>query len=479
MRVYSTWLILLGFTLTPAGFANEPLIPVPQLKADFDALYQGLQQAHFDLYANMSKTAMDREFNKRRAAIDKPMSTHDAQVYFQRFVALGDIMHARVDLPAASFLAYLEAGGTFFPLDIKVKDGAFYITANDSGVAAIQSGDQLVAMDGIAMSTWSQRLSAYVSADTETMLRGFYEFQFPFLLWLERGSVDPFQLTIQKADGHTQAVTVPARNRAFMREQQQQREGRLALDGGRGYQVAANHIGYLRPGPFYNIESADTGDETAFKQFIDEAFAHFKQLSAQALVIDLRDNPGGNNSFSDYMLAWIADRPFRFASRFEVKVSEQTTAANAARLKPGDNDSISAHYARAFAKRKPGDVFTFDIKQTEPRVGERFQKPVFVLVNRHTYSNGVLVAAIVQDYDFGTVLGEETNDLATTYGAMERFNLPHTGISVGYPKAFIVRPSGDDTVRGVVPDVTIETPLVETADDPVLRKALAHIKDRL
>jgi C-terminal processing protease CtpA/Prc len=96
-----------------------------------------------------------------------------------------------------------------------------------------------------------------------------------------------------------------------------------------------------------------------------------------------------------------------------------------------------------------------------------------VLVNRHSYSNTVMVAAIVQDYGFGRVIGEETADLASTYGAMETFALPRTGIVVGYPKARILRPNGDARARGVIPDVAIETPVVPSREDVVLERALA------
>ena len=99
-----------------------------------------------------------------------------------------------------------------------------------------------------------------------------------------------------------------------------------------------------------------------------------------------------------------------------------------------------------------------------------------VLVNRHSYSNTVLVAAIAQDYHFAKVLGEETADLASTYGALEKFTLPLTGIEVSFPKARILRPSGDPQARGVVPDIAIETPLVAGANDTVLEQALAVVR---
>ncbi|CAM2005693.1 S41 family peptidase [Acanthopleuribacter pedis] len=467
------WVILPGFLIGEDADAYSP----GELQADFDALYEGLKAAHFDPFVHISQAEMDRAFQTRRAALKKPMTEKEARVFFQQFVALGKIAHARVDLPVPAFLAYLEAGGVFFPLDVKIVNQRTLITGNDSGVPELAAGQALIAMNGITMKEWYRRLGAYCSADTETMLHGFFETQFPFLLWLEVGEQTEFSVTVIDSAAKKQRVTVPARNRAFMQQQRAKRKGRLTLDDGRSFRVLPDGIGYLRPGPFYNTESEDPWDNTSFVRFIDAAF---EALRAQAaLIIDLRDNPGGSNSFSDHMLAWFADKPFRFASSFEVKVSEQSTAANAQRLKPGETDSISARYAKEYAKRNNGEVFPFEIKETAPRKGNRFTKPVYLLVNRHSYSNAVVVAAMVQDYGFGTVLGEETNDLATTYGAMERFTLPNTGISVGYPKAHIVRPNGDRTVRGVVPDIALATPLIEGEDDPVLTKAVEQVKAHL
>jgi C-terminal processing protease CtpA/Prc len=60
--------------------------------------------------------------------------------------------------------------------------------------------------------------------------------------------------------------------------------------------------------------------------------------------------------------------------------------------------------------------------------------------------------------------------MATTYGAMEQFTLKNTKLLVGYPKARIVRPNGDLRARGVAPDIQIRTPIVQAANDEVLRQ---------
>ena len=101
-----------------------------------------------------------------------------------------------------------------------------------------------------------------------------------------------------------------------------------------------------------------------------------------------------------------------------------------------------------------------------------------MLVDRHSYSNAVTFAAMVQDYGFGMIIGEETADLATTYGAMESFTLPNSGVSVGFPKAHIIRPNGDESVRGVLPDITIPSPVIFGEGDVVLAATLAIVEGR-
>ena len=99
-----------------------------------------------------------------------------------------------------------------------------------------------------------------------------------------------------------------------------------------------------------------------------------------------------------------------------------------------------------------------------------------MLVNRYSFSNAVTVAAQIQDYGFGVVTGETTADMATTYGAMEQFTLPRTGIIVGYPKAHIVRINGALESHPVTPDVALDFPVLRGPEDVVLDQLVAHVR---
>ncbi len=472
---------LLCLLLAPAAAAeDEPRLFTPvELRADFAALYDGLREAAYDLYANTSREELDRAHAEQLAALDRPMTQSEAAIAFQTFVSRAHIAHARVDFPEPLWAAHRDGGGRIFPLELRIIDGRVYVAADNSGLAEPAAGDEIVGLNGQAMSAWLQRLSRHISADSPYMAGSLLEFWAPKLLWVELGEADSFDLTVRKRAGGEARVRVPARSRADILAAAEAQPKVFELDAyAREHRILDGGVGYLKPGPFYNMEGPDTWDATAFRAFIDQAFKAFIAAKVEDLVIDLRQNPGGDNSFSDPMVAWFADRPFRFFSEFRVRVSAQAVAANQARVdtESGGADSISHRYARLYAAARPGEVVAFDMPWAQPREDRRFRGRVHLLVDRHSYSNSVTVAALVQDFGFARVMGEKTSDLATTYGAMEQFTLPATGIVVGFPKAHIIRPNGDPQPDGVTPDVAIASPIVPAASDVVLEQALGVIR---
>jgi C-terminal processing protease CtpA/Prc len=453
------------------------------LRADLAELYGRLRASHYDLYARRSQAEYDALFARVTKGLRRPLTRTDAMGELQRFVAYGRVAHARIGFPAEALERYRQDGGKLFPLRLRVVDGRVRVAVDASGVAGVEAGTEVLEVDGKRAADWLAFLGRNVSADSPYMLDTLLEDDAPALVWLEFPGRERFRLRVRSPGGRARTVDVPARTQAELDAARAVAPRSLDLwHAGREYRILDGAIGYLRPGAFYERDpkAANPWDPAAFLAFVDQAFTEFVQASAPAVLIDLRDNPGGDSSFSDPMMAWFATRPFRFASRFQIRVSEAAVASNQARASlPGTpEDSPARRLAAAYQGKQPGETVDFEVPTVEPRGGERYRGKVYLLVNRHSYSNTVMVAALAQDLGFATILGEETSDLATTYGAMEQLTLSRTGIVVGFPKALIVRPSGSRAARGVVPDVAIPTPLIEPADDPVLRRALEIVRGR-
>ncbi|MFC4349805.1 S41 family peptidase [Kordiimonas lipolytica] len=459
---------------------NNPTIPVEVIRSDFEALYAGLKRAHVDLYAHRTKAAYDARYQEMLTSFNRPLSLFEVRVAFQKFVAYGNVAHARIEFPEDVYRDFRDKGGRSFPIYPRIAGDHVYVGENYSGNADIRSGDEILALNGEPIANWLARTAAHISADTDYIAHSILEFALPQYLWLELGERPYFDLTLKAQDGNILDVQVKATTRQEQTLAADNQPARFALNGAeRTAKMLTAQTAYLRPGPFYNFENpAAVWDNSAFLTFTDDAFETFIKEGARQLIIDLRENPGGDNSFSDPILAWFADRPFRFCSAFLVRSSDEAAASNQARLdaNPAAKEGISGRYARMYAETPRGELFDFDIDYAEPRKGERFEGQVYILVNRHSFSNAVTMAAMAQDYGFATIVGEKTSDMATTYGAMESFTLPATGISVGFPKAHIIRPSGTRESDGVTPDWEIPSPIAPTKEDVVLQQLLERLE---
>ena len=451
-----------------------------QAIADLDRLYRGLVAAEADLFAETPESVFEARHRELTERLKTPISKAELHTELQRFAALARHSHTRIDQLNPGWSDFIEAGGEVFPLSLQVAHGEVIVAAapGDSGIKA---GDRILAIEGEPNPIWLARFKRNISAETPALAYAMMDGGEPYFAWLEYGGRDGFDIKIERG-GEPVDVRLDALPLEALYDLAPEASG-FEISG-RDARMLEGNIAYLRPGAFYDLDAETPEDAYApeglatFKAFIDDAFEMFIENDAEHMVLDLRDNGGGDVSFSDPVVAWFADQPFRFTSDFRIRVSEETTASSQKRLEtsPVDPESISAKLANLYARAEPGQVISYEMPFVSPRDGARFAGQIHVLVNRYTYSNAVTTAALIQDYDFGTIYGEPTRDMATTYGAMEHFSLPYSGFVVGYPKAHIIRPNGDSHSHPVTPDISINVPSVRGSEDVMLEALIQRLR---
>lgn len=471
-------MLILALAAPVAAQAPEPdaLVSAEDARADLDDLYVGLEQAHYDLFAHRSREDYDRLHAELRSQIVGPMTPDAVSILFQRFAAYGRVGHARLDAPTIAFVGRLRSGGLILPVFIRVDDGRVLLTATADAGGRFPAGTEVLALNGEPVSIWLDRLGAWVSAERPYMAYAQMEESFPVLLGFALPDADGVDIRGRLPSGIMVEGRVPAVTLAGRRANQNARPTpSLSTDFfAREFRPPVDGIAYLRPGAFQEHAAAASGGQ-GFVAFIDDAFSRMIEAGATDLVLDLRNNPGGDNSFSDPMIAWFADRPFRFASSFTLKASPQAKAWYR-RPEAQPVDRVAVQLAAAEAAQPDGVRYPFELELNAPRAEPRFHGRVHVLVNRHSYSNAASAAALIQDYGFGEIIGEETADVPTTYASILSFDLPRTGFTVTFPKSRIVRPSGDESLVGVVPDRVLPREPIGVAGDVVLDQALAAIR---
>ena len=454
-----------------------------EAQEDLLVLFRQLRENHFDLYARRSVEDYERHYEELLKEVDGPIPRTRFHTMLHRLLAYGNVGHAKTEVALLDGLAHLQQGGKVIPLSIRYHDDDMVLEewADDSEV--LPPGAIIKSLGGLKLQEFEARARALISADTDRLLHAQLEQGLPIYLFLLFGDVKALEVGFIRPDGESGNHRVTARTyQELMALAQNRPVERPEVDGSmRAFHPLGDDVFYLRPGPF-SATAEERGEDGSvyavdgFRAFIDKAFNALAESEAGNLVIDLRGNGGGDVSFSDLLIARIADRPFTFASRYAVRAGKLTKIAWSEN--EGSAETISGRIAHGISNAATGSTFEVELPLVFPAETGRFEGQVWVLVNRHSYSNAAVIAAQIQDYDFGTLMGESTADLATTYGAVESFTLPHSDAVVYYPKAYMVRPSGDLTVAGVRPDVLLSLQPVGTSEDQVLAAALTYIRSR-
>jgi len=420
-----------------------------EILEDVAYLYNSLKDAHYDLYAYTSEEEFARNYHRIKNAITSDsIDILEATNIFQKVISAVKNGHTEIDFPVASYRAYAYNGGTLFPLEIAFENNKNLIRKNFSDNQSIQIGSEIVRINGRAMEDILVEIYPHISAERKYLKNAKIElYSFPRLYWQVFGRQDDFQVEI-KDQGVIKTYSIKAVNLIDGYETKRTE----ILNSIRELNFF-DSIAYVNPGPF-------SGDEIEYQKFIDAAFIKTKEQKCKVLILDLRNNGGGNDSYSDYLVSYIADTPFQWNSRLSIKTSEF--------LKDHTrkyNDTTDSYF-KNILEHKNGEVYDVNFENYQPKdASKRFNGMVYVLVNRQSHSQSAVTAAQIQDYKFGTIVGEETGDYPTLFASQFQYSLPNTGIVVKVSKGQIVRVNGSEKQEGVIPDIVIKDHLLDEEDE--------------
>jgi carboxyl-terminal processing protease len=227
-----------------------------------------------------------------------------------------------------------EQNSEFYGIGVTInrRGGRIYVIGVGAGMpaerAGLRYGDAFLAVDGKAAQDWSQ-------ADALKAVRG------------ERGA--PVEITVERL-GEPRPITV-----------------RVVRDKV-PYPSVRNHF-MLRPGVGYI--GLTGGFNKAASEELQAALAQLKQQGMEALVLDLRRNPGG-----------LFKQAIEVAEEFLPRGAEILTV----RVREGRDQKQ-----------------TYQSDNLEPET-----LPLVVLINRESASASEIVAGAIQDQDRGLIVGEES-----------------------------------------------------------------------
>ncbi|MCW3466651.1 S41 family peptidase [Chitinophaga nivalis] len=409
--------------------------PVAALQTDLLFLQNKLTKVHPALYRYTSRHALDHFFDSLSHSLTHPMT---AQAYLSRL----SLLHAKIKdghtmlLPGTAATTWNQQYGKYFPFAVRYLAGKLYITENYSRNSTITPGTEILSIDNIPVATIMQTLFARQIRDgyNETYPAWILHHYFAAYYRFTFGQTPLFQITLKSSAGVEATQQIAALTKDSIAAFRQLRydtttppgidlrilpEQQAAILGIKSFDPALLHSTYGQP----------------YYRTIDSLFLRLKQQQTTHLILDLRDNQGGDFAPARYLLSYLLLHPARF-------------------LWGGK-----------------------ETRMITPR-GHHFTGKLFVLINGGSFSATAITVATLEREQRGIFIGTETGGgKYVISGDPIMATLPHTGIHVLIStKNFRITP-GANNGQGVLPTYPVEltTADILTNNDPILQKALQLI----
>lgn len=427
-----TLFLLDVFCMTPAvaqGTTPQRQLSTDQLRQDLAYAVDSIRATHPDPGHSMDEMAFNAQVEKTAQGISGPMDIDQAWRVFAGLnptMADGHLLVGYNDW-AADATEHLRNGGALFPFEVVIDDAGKLIVATTLGGGSTPlAGKAISSINGMDADMVTTALLARMHGDTAAFRRALLSHRWWFFYWKMYGAPERFDITVEgstlrMAGSHAQPAYLATKSvfeRAF------------------SFRKLPHHAALL------TLHTFKWPDKAKFYAFTEQVFKEIKREGIRVLIVDVRQNGGGDDDmWMQGILRYIADKPYRWASGYEKKVT------------PGHVDE----------GQHVGDIVHGHIdRMIPPRLDDplHYNGKFYLLVGNQTYSSAVLFSNTVQDFKFGTIAGQGGMVRSAQSGGVQSFTLPNSGLSVTAPRFILTRPSGKTTPAFVEPDVRV-------ADDPL------------
>ena len=195
--------------------------------------------------------------------------------------------------------------------------------------------------------------------------------------WAKYKPFAEFELTKDKGSKSSKILFKNKKGKEFTVESNRNLSWDLKKDTpSMSFKVKEDNIGLLTVGSFQNSDF----NRTYFDELYDEI------LKTDALIIDIRNNSGGNSSHADYLISHFIHLPIPQGTWS----SPMYIAAHA-----------SWNYPREWYMQTPDPILPMDEK-------EIYQKPIVLLVNATTFSSAENFCVLFKGAKRGKIIGTPT-----------------------------------------------------------------------
>jgi len=485
-----------------------------KLKADVDYLYRRLQKLHPKLYWYISKKDLDYKFDSLKATINAPMTSND--FFFKLSPVISSIKqgHMRMyplskRLTKKEFSVLRKKGDSpLSQLTYEVFNNRLYIVKNSSSDTSIKVGSEVVSVNGIKPQDVFSTFKNTFASDgfNHTFFSRVYGWQFSNFFYVYSGERDSIVYQLRYNDTLTNVFlkrgksnvakeerVIADKTKEEMKRAKKESKKEIGKRNLQGYnsqtRTYSKNLSLMGPDSSIALMKINDFSRGKYRKFYRNSFKKLDSLKTKALILDLRDNPGGKLNEIGNLYSYLTDSSFYLIDKMEVTSRTSFVLGGYSRSTPIVVKALSFTIGLPFLagriarvkKEKSKYYFMLSESKLKRPNTYRFNGKVYVLINGGSFSASSIISSDLKGSKRATFVGEETGGAynGCIAGRMPVFTLPESKLKMHFGLGLIqphYRAELDG--RGVLPDVAILTTIEDRIkkNDPELRWVLDDIK---
>jgi hypothetical protein len=445
-----------------------------KLKADFGIFEKALKEAHPGLYRYTSKPEFNVLFEEAAASINREMSEKEFYLLLNPLVASIGCGHTKWFRQGKTDDRFAFHKDSLIPFKLYFSNNRAFILENLSESDDFKKGDEIISINGRTIAGIIEQLTKHIFRDGKSQSAIYSELnQFFIGNYASFIETAPYFDIRFKSNGRIQAGKVRSTNYSVIskHETPDKNSGELPLK----FTILTPDIALLQIKTF-----AIDKKQFNYYLFIDSVFSVLNSKKIQDLIIDVRDNEGGEENYGGYLYSYLADKSFRYYDKITLTQKERFSFLDHAwipeiyeseRVKLTERDNLVLWEGQEYLNEKSPQANAYKGK-------------TYILVNGRSFSVTSEFASVVHSNKRAIFIGEETGGgyYGNNSGVFTIVTLPNTKLTLGIPLlGFYTNVSGCQySDRGILPDHTVYNSATDllTGKDAVMEYTLNLIRSK-
>lgn len=418
-------------------------------KADFEQDIKYLAQKVTLIHPKLLDPAFHATW---QASFDSTrLELHDSISFNECFAKMAPLLsklgdgHTGFIFPYSERIKYMQGGGVTMPFTIQVKNNQIFINQlfEDKERNRLP-GTEILSINSIASANILYGIRSLFGAEKKIIADKMVEQYFGPCFWMIFGEQKTYTLLLAKPHSNFTVTLDAISNSKFL----ELRNKYYPLSKPKDYA-----LNFLENNSFAVMKIQSFADVNGLSSFLKNAFDTIKQNNCSTLIIDVRDNFGGNSASVDSLMNYLTIRKYSQYASIRLRVSNEII--NDYKLKKPYYYQLIAGIPidSLYPICSLGDTLCLKNPVLKPN---SFNGRVFVIIDHHTYSAAATFAGIIKEYKLGKLIGQPTGGTICYYGDFLTFKLPKTEMEFFVsPKEFI-QYGNESLNEGVTPDIITE-----------------------